>query len=555
MDFLNKAYTQLVDLFRSMTPAARLTSALLLAVIVVGVAFLFRFQTEMADDYLLGGRPFMAGELTNVQSALSEAGLKNWELEGNRIKIPSGQKAVYIAALAENNSLPSDWNASLDKAVDGSNPFRSRHEIDLSMRQAKQKELSLVISRFRNIEQAVVIFDEIEKDPFRRTKLKTASVAVQSSGMGLEEQQVRAIRSLLATSYAGLDPASIAITDTTTGISYNVPTEAGEGGDNLYSAAKAKYETEWKKKIHDQLAMVSGVVVGVNVELSREMQSDTTTIKIDPKPVPIRNSETTLESSTTGSNTSGRPGAVPNGVAPVGNQPAEVAVTAGPKSQQTESKTEQQSIAGHEQTVSRKAPLVPERVTASIDVPASYFVKVWHQRNPPAAGAAPKEPDAADLKKIETEETDRIKDAVVNLLPPVALGKEPYPLVAVTTYTDLPSTPIVDATLGQQASTWFAENWRTLGMFLVGFVGLLMLRGMLKSGAPPEPVPAQAAHAPASSSGEAEEDDADKPEQILQMRRKLSSQGPNLREELRQLVKDDPDAAANVLRGWIGDAA
>jgi flagellar biosynthesis/type III secretory pathway M-ring protein FliF/YscJ len=39
------------------------------------------------------------------------------------------------------------------------------------------------------------------------------------------------------------------------------------------------------------------------------------------------------------------------------------------------------------------------------------------------------------------------------------------------------------------------------------------------------------------------------------MRRKLSTKGPNLREELRQLVKEDPDSAANVLRGWIGEAA
>src|SRR5690348_9182143 len=108
MDFLNKAYSQITDLFRSMTPAARLTAGLLAAVIVLGLAFLFRFQSQSMDGYLLEGRPFMAGELTAVQRALSEANLNDWALDGNRIKIPAGQKAVYIAALAENNALPSD---------------------------------------------------------------------------------------------------------------------------------------------------------------------------------------------------------------------------------------------------------------------------------------------------------------------------------------------------------------------------------------------------------------------------------------------------------------
>jgi flagellar M-ring protein FliF len=41
VDFINKAMAQLGDLFRSMTPGARMTTVLLLIVIVVSVAFLF----------------------------------------------------------------------------------------------------------------------------------------------------------------------------------------------------------------------------------------------------------------------------------------------------------------------------------------------------------------------------------------------------------------------------------------------------------------------------------------------------------------------------------
>jgi flagellar M-ring protein FliF len=559
MDFLNKAYAQIADLFRSMTPAGRLTAGLLTAVIVVALAFLFQFQTQSADGYLLEGRPFMAGELTAVQRALSEANLNNWELDVNRIKIPSSQKAVYIAALAENNALPSDWNAAMDKAVDGTNPFRSRHEVDLTLQRAKQKELGMVISRYRNVEQATVMFDEIEKSGgLRRTKHKTASVAVQTNGMGLEKEQERAIRNLLATSYAGLNRDDIAITDTTTGnSSYGAASRNGDGTENLYATTKAAYEADWQKKISDQLANVAGVIVGVNVEMDGEIRSKTTSVKIDPKPVPVTTSETTLESTSVGPTNQGRPGAVPNGVAgaTVGNQPATVAESTGPKSTQSETSSTQSSVPGFNKTDTESVALRPQHVTAVVNVPASHYQKIWQQLNPTPAGETPKTADAAELKKIEGEEIKRIEDTVTNLLPPLPAGKRPYPLVTVTTYVDVPATPPAATPLMTTVTDWLSGNWRTVGMFLVGLVGLMMLRSMLRSNPAPL-IDHQAAATSSDHDREAESaDEEPSPEPILVMRRKLSSKGPNLREELRQLVKDDPDAAANVLRGWIGDAA
>jgi flagellar M-ring protein FliF len=561
MDFLNKAYAQIVDLFRSMTPAGRLTAGLLTAVIVVGLAFLFRFQSKSMDGYLLEGRPFMAGELTAVQRALSEAELNDWELDGNRIKIPASQKAVYIAALAENNALPADWNAAMDKAVDGTNPFRSRHEIDLTLQRAKQKELGMVISRFRNIEQATVMFDEVEKTGgLRRAKHKTASVAVQTNGAALEEGQVRAIRNLLATSYAGLTQNDIAVTDTTTGKSYyGAAGGDGDGSENVYAMHKAKYETGWRQKILDQLANITGVIVGVNVEMDGEIRSTTTKVIVDPKPVPIISTETQSESTSVGPVNRGRPGADPNGVTGLaqGNQPKAIGEDAGPRSTQSQTSSNQTSLPGHSVNSTENAPLKPQHVTAVVNVPASHYQKIWRQLNPTPAGESPKTADVAELKKIEGEEIKRIEDTVANLLPPLPAGKNPYPLVKVTTYVDVPAAPPTAVPLMTTISDWLSGNWRTVGMFLVGLVGLVMLRSMLRN----NPAPLADSEQASASSGdqhdrEAESSDAEpSAEPILVMRRKLSSKGPNLREELRQLVKDDPDAAANVLRGWIGDAA
>ena len=56
MDFVNKAYAQLSELFRSMTPGTRIAAALLLGVIVVSLVYLFQYQGTSGDEYLLERR-------------------------------------------------------------------------------------------------------------------------------------------------------------------------------------------------------------------------------------------------------------------------------------------------------------------------------------------------------------------------------------------------------------------------------------------------------------------------------------------------------------------
>ena len=55
MDFLNKTFAQLNDLFRSMTPGGRITTGLLLVVAVASVGYLFQHQISGGDVYLFSG--------------------------------------------------------------------------------------------------------------------------------------------------------------------------------------------------------------------------------------------------------------------------------------------------------------------------------------------------------------------------------------------------------------------------------------------------------------------------------------------------------------------
>lgn len=90
-------------------------------------------------------------------------------------------------------------------------------------------------------------------------------------------------------------------------------------------------------------------------------------------------------------------------------------------------------------------------------------------------------------------------------------------------------------------------------MIAVGLVSLVMLRSMVR-GAAPAPAPsAEAVEAPRLAAIDEEEEEEPQVETVL--RRKFDSGGPNLKNELQLLVKEDPDAAAAILRNWIGDAA
>ena len=103
---------------------------------------------------------------------------------------------------------------------------------------------------------------------------------------------------------------------------------------------------------------------------------------------------------------------------------------------------------------------MPKKVTASIDIPASYYVEVWKQRNPQPADKTAKPPDAAELATIETEIKQRIKETVRNLLPDVDKGTNPYPHIVVETYTDLPTDGRRAADAGRQRGR---PGWPTTG--------------------------------------------------------------------------------------------
>lgn len=547
MDALNKAISQLTELLRSMTPGARLTAGLLLAVLVVGLGYLFNSDLSGPDAYLLGGQGFSSEELQAMEAAFGQASLTGYELEGGRVRIPRGQQAAFLAALADGDALPANFGDYMAKAVNDSNPFQTRAQQEETLKVARQQELALIIRSMQGISKANVIIDQQRQGGFRQDSKVTASVFVQPrGGMPLDAERVRAIRYLVAGAVAGLDPRSVTVTDAQGGLTYSSEEGGGPGGENAYLAAMQNFQSEYEEKVRAALAYVAGVTVSANVELTDVLRQTEEQVKVDPKTVPVMSRDET----NTSSRQSGGPGGQPGFNAQQPNQGARLANAGGSEDTEESTTSESQSVVGHTDMRTERAGLTPERVSVVVGVPTSYYVRVWQGQNPPATGAEPQTPDATQLAQIETEVNTKIREHVLPLLPmPVDVQSDASQLVRVTSFTDLPTEEIISPPLTATATTWLAQNWQTLGGFALVLFSLLMLRSFVKGAPSPAPLPRNEESAPAAASAEEPPPSAaEKP-----TRKRRLQQGTNIRDELAEMVKEDPEAAAAILRGWIGN--
>jgi flagellar M-ring protein FliF len=225
-----------------------------------------------------------------------------------------------------------------------------------------------------------------------------------------------------------------------------------------------------------------------------------------------------------------------------------------------ETRDDTNSLTGVTHEFSETSGLVPEYVTAAIRVPRGYFEEVWRKENPVPADQPPLQPDRAALATIETRVIQEIENAVAALLPEPEPGEDQFPRIRVTPYTQTPPPVPPAPSITDTASSWFSANWETLGLFAMTVAGVLLLRGMVRSSdravgeaALPGELPIASFVRPPAEEGTQGDDGGEDPARTLKVR--FQHSGRSLRDELTELVKEDPDAAANVLRNWIGDAA
>jgi flagellar M-ring protein FliF len=555
MDFLSKAMQQVRELYEGMTPSARIVTGVLTLAIMVSLVFLFRIEAVGGDAYLYGGQEFSQSDLAAMMTALGEAGLNDAEIKGNRLQVPRSQQAAYISAIAKGGATPKSGKTLDDPAFSG-NPFDTRTQQEAREKARKQLKIATMLEELKNLESVAVEYDETRKNNFSRELVRSALITAKAVGSKpLTESEIRTIQRSVMMAVGSIAPENIVVVDKVTGIStVGIPQDdISDPANNRYATTKKYYEDMWREKIISRIQPTYGATnVQVNVELDDTLAYIEQSKELGT-PAVLR-SETEKETSeSVRGEPGGRPGVVPNtGGA---NSASSVSSVQGSSSQSTKNRESSESRVGGSITQVEKAKLVPKEVSVSIGIPESYYHALWRLRNKTADGSEPAEMTPTDMETLLPIVKGEVQSIVQPLILVPKTGEDIFDHITVMPDYELPETPVELPTYTDHAFSWLAANWQTLGMILLGFAGLVVMRGMVKSTSSPQgDAPEQAAseeeHQLRVAAGTEESEAAP-----AKTKRRFSTDGPNIKDELSELIQDDPDTAANVLKQWIGEAA
>jgi len=471
--------------------------------------------------------------------------------EGNRIRVPSGQQAKYLAAVADADALPPNFNTIQENALNKSGPWESGEATRQRLKIARQQTLSEIVRAMYWVENAVVLYDEHETRGLRdlgAVKQATASVSVRPRlGESLTPQRAKNIQKLVAHS-VNMNAKDVAVTNLGEG------GPAGQEGEMTFDSfdddlmkTKVAFEMQKRESILGALRDIPGVSVQVNADFNDTVEE---TRNVTPDPKTATQSETTRLETTNQSvaDNGGRPGATANG--PLANRTTDQAQRQNTNETKSDT-TETRNVVGVKEVTTSKKNLTPREVWATVTVPSSYIKSLWTTRNP--TNTTPPKPE--DLSSIQTDVVQKVENIVDTLLYIQAIkAGDTYKHVRVVVLDSLPAPTIEPPSIASKAVAWTGQYWSTVAMLGVAMFSLMVLRSVV-NGKPGDTsgaaTPASAltlqSDEPAKAADSADSNDSDRPR--LKLRK-----GNSLKDDLMEIVRDDPDAAADILRSWISKA-
>lgn len=561
MNLISQIGEQIKQLFASMTPSARIMAGLMLGTIVVSLGWIFASPGGSSTENLLGGS-FTNDQLDRMEAAFGEAQLRGYSREGRQIKIPTGEKDQYLRALQASNAMPKTWGSEMDEALAGGNIFESSEKLSMRHRTAREREMAAIIERIPGIEFAAVSFDE-KRTGFLRETDRVCSIYVQGPfNQEIGSSLLKKISKLASSTFAGLPEDRIGVFDLGSTNFYQASSDPNAAGENPYLTNQMQWEEYFTEKASAVLQDYGAVQLSVFVELDPTLEEESERLQYDPTAIALEVSASRTDSENQRAAAGGRPGANPNAVAT--NEPATLSAAGIDQSSKVKKSEEnQRSVAGHEAIRTRVAGLVPKKVNVSVGIPESYYQRVWAFRNPSAEGEDPVPLLDADLAKLKIEVEESVRKAVEGMPVGVRPGETADPDIAVYSYPDLPLTPIAGPTMTENALGWLSTSWSTVALLGVLLVSLGMMFSWIKSQGTAETDKKFAEgfglEVPEYMGDELELSDLDSDGLAAdgsgRAKPEFEVTGAEMKDDLSTLIKDNPDAAVNLLKTWIGEAA
>jgi len=552
---------RVLEQIRTQLSSLTVSQRLLISSLVVIVLMALFVVTQYA-----GARPMvelMPGVAPDAQvraaGYLRNQGFEYTESTSGAILVPAEMRHVALAQLGQQGLLPSDTSLMFDTVLDKQSWTMTSAQHQQIFLIAKQNELARVIANMQGIREARVIIDSPTPTGLgQAVRQATASATVfTASGQPLGQQSVDAIAHLIAGADAGLEVSRVRVIDGST----NRQLRARDEQDMVasgYIEHQVNVETLYRDRLLDLLQYIDGVIVAVSAQVDVRRTTSQTTRVLPPGEGTV--TAPVEESSHTLTERSPSRGAEPGVRSNVGLDIAE-APSAGPSLEETSTEARLETRWGEtiENVVDPRG--MPTKISATINIPRSYFVSLWSASAPEDA---PESPDEAALAAVIEAETARIR---ADVSPLVEAGGPEGVTPGAVTVSMIPDAPAVvparaGGIMGDFASGTGAGGLAVsgpvktiaLGLLAVGALGLMGLS--LRRASKPQELPTAEelvgvppALQPGSDIvGEADEADAaltgiELSEDDLQRQK--------IQEQVMKIVGEQPADASNILNNWI----
>lgn len=410
MEQFQRAQATIQKYLGMLTVSQKMLIASLVVVMLMTLFVVHQYASESEFSELAPGAT--AAELQTISAHLQATGQEYREVEGKLMVPASAQRRVF-ASLVETGNAPADNRIYFDNLIDKQSWTQNYQQNEQLATIARQNELGRSIMAMNGVGKAQVFLDV----PKRRgigvvDRTPTASVVVVARDK-LSQDAVDSIAHLVASSTAGLSVENVRVIDGTTNRQMRASSET-DFSVASYAEAAAAFERQARDKITDLLSYIPGAIVSVNAQVTMEHRQET-----DKQFHPEGEGSVALLSRTTSQSmeqVNARQGGAPGVRA---NVQASVEGSGGTGDTLTKTDEDAEFNTGLGGTETQR--VIPggrlQKMNAVVNIPRDYFVSIWESRQEAGEdGTDPQAPTDADLATVRDEELARIRGEVARLI-------------------------------------------------------------------------------------------------------------------------------------------
>ena len=551
MEFLRRILKQITGQLGDLNTSQRLIIALLLVIMAGAIMMMVRFAAERETVPLLN-QSFTEDELSQISNALAAMG-EDHEVRASQIWVAKSRQRQIIARLGYNQVLPKDtstgWELLL-KDTDIWTPDTVRKD---KKKIILQMELARDISSWPNIENAKVFINEAGRPKVSDLyPAASASVSIETkSGYLASAKLATAIANFVSGPVSRMKPQDVKIVANGTLVVVRDPDDLGNG-DAV--AEKIKHEKLYRNRIL-QLIPVPDAIVEVNVVLdnsrTRKVENKFRTEEEGGSFVVITN-ETSRSEESSQTQKNREPGIIANNVpstSPDGSRT--------PTQTSEETVTESKPFVGNVTVETTQGPGEIKDIAASILIPDSYFVDM-------ARSADGQEPDAIAVEALRTDKLAAFKRSVMPILGLQSPTDDQK--VVVETYWAMGTVAQAagegqDIEAGSALKGITARYGKHIAVSTLAMISLFMAMMMVRKSVGPvkmtdeEAITMMTGNKPLDALGLedsniTEEGAGDGLLAGLELDEE-TVRSQQILQQIRELVIDTPDTAANLVGNWI----